>query len=102
MTSKRLEPKERREQILKAAVDLARDKGYHNLTRDGVAVVAGVSFGLVTRYFGTIDTLKQKVMSAAITLEVPEIIAHGLASGDPIARSAPVALKEKAVALISA
>jgi AcrR family transcriptional regulator len=97
---KRLEPKERRGQILAAAVELARDKGYHNLTRDGVAVAAGVSFGLVTRYFGSIDTLQQKVMTEAVEGDILEIIAAGLAIGDPIARQAPGELKVKAANLL--
>lgn len=98
---KRLEPTERRGQILQAAVSLAQDRGYHKLTRDGVAVEAGVSFGLVTRYFGSIDTLKQKVMRVAVEQDILEIIAAGLAVGDPIARSAPGELKVKAAQLIS-
>ena len=98
---KRLEPTERRDQILKAAVDLAKEKGYHALTRDGVAVQAGVSFGLVTRYYGAIDTLKQKVMDEAVRTGILEIIAAGLAVGDPVARSAPSELKVKAAQLIS-
>jgi len=97
---KRLEPKERREQILNAAVDIARTEGFHKLTRDGVAERAKVSYGLVTRYFGTIETLKQHVMRRAVADSIPEIIAAGLAMKDPIARTATDAAKKEAISLM--
>ncbi len=99
---KRLEPGERKQQILQVAVALARKEGYHSLTRGSVARKADVSFGLVTHYFGAIGNLRLEVMAEAIAQEIPEIVAHGLVTGDSLARSAPSALKEKAAALISA
>jgi AcrR family transcriptional regulator len=97
-----MEPGERKERILTAAISLAKEVGYHNLTRDEVAERAGVSFGLVTHYFGTMRGLRLSVMAEAIAQEIPEIVANGLATGDSLAKSAPPQLKEKAAALISA
>jgi AcrR family transcriptional regulator len=80
---------------------MARIDGYHAITRDDVALEAGVSCALVTHYFGTIRGLRLEVMTEAIAREIPEIVANGLATGDSLAQSAPTALKEKAAALIS-
>jgi len=97
----RADPKLRREHILNTAVGMARDVGYHKITRDSIAEGAGVSMGLVTRYFGTMKQLRRAIVRAAITQEIPEIIAQGLANGDNQAKKAPDDLKAKAVDLIS-
>ena len=102
MARQRLEPGERRAQILEAAVRLARIDGHHAITCAGVAGKIGVSFTLVTHYFGNIEGLRLEVMAEAIAQEIPEIIANGLATGDSLAKSASPALKERAAALISA
>lgn len=91
----------RKEHLLKTAVELSVDKGYNNVTRDGIAEAAGVSFGLITKYFGTMKQLRREIMRAAIKQEIPEIIAQGLANGDDRAKKAPVELKAKAATLIA-
>jgi len=96
----RTDPKLRREHILNIAVEMARKVGYHKITRDGIAEGAGVSMGLVTRYLGTMKQLRRTIMRAAITQEIPEIVAQGLANGDNQAKKAPDDLKAKAVNLI--
>jgi hypothetical protein len=96
----RTAPGLRKEQILNVAIDLARNDGYHNLTRDGIAEQAGVSMGLVTRYFETMAQLKRAVMQAAIHREIPEIIAQGLVIGDKQARKAPEKLKAAAADIL--
>ncbi len=90
----------RKENILSVALLLAKDIGYSKITRDGVAEKAGVSMGLVTKYFGTMIQLKKEVMRAAIKQEIPEIIAQGLANGDKRAKKAPQQLKDQAAVLI--
>lgn len=91
---------ERREEILSAALKLARQGNYQSITRDAIADEAGVSFGLVTRYFGTMNNLRRDVMRAAIKLEKAEIVAQGLALGDKHARKAPEELKKEAAAIM--
>lgn len=91
----------RKEHILAVAVTLAKAKGYQEITRDGVAEAAGISFGLVTKYFGTMSNLKRAVMGAAIAQGVPEIVAQGLANGDKRARKAPAELKLEAARILS-
>lgn len=93
----RVNPILRRENILIAAVELARENGYNKITRDDIAERAGVSMGLVTHYFETMVQLRRAVMRHAIQFEIVEIIAQGLANKDDHARKAPEELKKQAV-----
>lgn len=101
MSKKRKNPEARKDEILKAAVELAVEVGYNTMTRDAIAIHAGVSMGLVTHYFETMVQLKRAVIRAAITQEIPEIIAQGLANKDDHAKKAPEALKQQAIELIA-
>ena len=49
---RRLDPAERREQILDAANELLAEGGYEEVTVDHIAKAAGVARGLVHHYFG--------------------------------------------------
>jgi DNA-binding transcriptional regulator YbjK len=91
----------RKEQLLDVAIDLAVEENYAKITRDSVAERAGVSMGLVTKYFGTMNQLKTEVMRAAVKRGIPSIIAQGLATGDSRAKKAAPELKEKAIALLA-
>jgi len=97
---KRMRPDDRRDLILKSALELATRGHYTTITRDQIAEHADVSVGLVTRYFGTMPQLKRDVMRAAIRAEALPIIAHGLAIQDPHAQKAPSDLKQRAAALL--
>lgn len=99
--AKRMAPADRREQILDAAVGMARDIGFQKITRDGVAGRAGVAMGLVTRYFGTMCQLRRAVMRSAVKNEVISVIAEGLAIGDPHAKKAGPELKARVISFIS-
>lgn len=101
VTKTRANPKLRKEQILSTALDLARKNGCHKITRDSIARKAGVSEGLVSKYFGTMNNLRRTVMRAAISQRIPEIVGKGLANNDPYARKAPKDLREIAIATIS-
>lgn len=96
----RLKPEIRRAQILEFAVQAAREHGYQRITRDDVARRAGVSTGLVTRYFNTMPQLKRAVMRYAVRHEILEIVAQGLAAADPHARKASQELKQRAIATL--
>ena len=97
----RANPELRRDQILKVAVELSIKQGYNHIRRDDVAEAAGVSEGLVTNYFNTMNQLRRDIIRVAIKKEIPEIIAQGLANGDKHARKAPSELKEKAANIIA-
>lgn len=98
----RANPALRKGHILVVAVAMAKDVGYHKITRDAVAEAAGVSMGLVTRYFGTMTQLRRDIVRYAIREQVPEIIAQALANGDDHARKAPEELKMRAKAILAA
>lgn len=92
----RLDPTERKEQILAAAVRLALATSCRDLTRDAVAFEAGVSCGLVNTYFPRVAELREEVMRVAVRERHVGIVAQGLAEGSEIARSAPAALRSEA------
>ena len=49
---KRLDPAQRREQMLDAANDLFAERGYEEVSVEDIARAAGVTRGLVHHYFG--------------------------------------------------
>lgn len=98
---KRVDPSLRKGQILGAAITLSKIDGYHKITRDNIADKAGISVGLVTRYFGTMTNLRRAIMRAAITQNIPEIVAQGLANKDNHARRAPPELRAAAIKIMT-
>lgn len=107
MTKKRLQPDDRKQQILTAAIRVAaRPGGWGKLTREVVAREAGCAEGLPSKYFGTMVNFKRAIMREAIRLStlngVPpamydSVIAQGLAAGDKCAKKAPPELKARAL-----
>jgi len=85
-----------RDPVLKAAVTLAKRVGYRNIQQLEVAKLAQCSAGSVTNAFGTLTNLKREVMRYAVREGIVEIIAQGLADGNPYARKAEPTLKRKA------
>lgn len=101
MQPKRLDPDARKAAILTAAVKLATEKHYQTITRDDVAQAAGVSAGLVTRYFFAMPELRRRVMEEAVRRELLPVIAQGLAHGCPVAAGAPAWLRAKALTALA-
>ena len=98
MTKKRLQPDDRKRQILTAAIRVAaRPGGWAKLTRDAVAKEADCAEGLPSKYFGTMISFRRAIMRAAIHDWNLSIIAQGLAAGDKVAMIAVDALKRKAL-----
>ncbi len=87
--------------VLDAAVTVASDAGVHALTRVVVAGQAGVSEATVSNALGTMAQVREAVMREAIRRPVLNVLAQGLALGDPIARDAPDDLKQAALATVS-
>jgi DNA-binding transcriptional regulator YbjK len=96
VSKSRANPGLRKAHILAVAVDMSKDIGYQKITRDAVAEAAGVSMGLVTRYFGTMVQLRRDIMRYAVREGVLEIIGQGLAAGDDHAKKAAPELRAKA------
>ena len=98
MTKKRLQPDDRKQQILTAAIAVAsRPGGWPKLTRDAVAKEAGCAEGLPSKYFGTMVAFRRSIMRAAIVGENLAVIAQGLAAGDKCAQKADPELKARAL-----
>lgn len=97
----RLDPKVRREQILAAAVTLAKKHGYSRITREAITQAAGVSPRLLNYYYSTMEQLKRDVMRYAIKNKVLEVIAQGLVAKDPHALKVPEDVKRLAVATLT-
>lgn len=97
---KRPGPEVRREEIMAAALALAKKVGFSGVTREGVAKQAGCSPRLMNYYYGSIIQLKRDLMRAAIAAKELKVIAQGLAVKDRVARRAPEELKQQAVAAL--
>lgn len=88
--------------VLDAAVQLAAQRGYRNITRRQVADEAQVAVGSVNNAFGTMDGLRDAVMAAAVERELPAIVAQGLADKHPAACGAPETLRRAALESLAA
>ena len=75
----RLKPQMRKDQILEAAVELAKEYGYQNFTRDQVAEVVGVTAPLISVYY-PMTKLRHAVLRHATNNRIPEIIAQYIVS----------------------
>ena len=95
----RLKPQARAEVILIAAMRIARRPGgWASLTRARIATEARCADSLVTLRLGSMDVIRRTLMKRAIKHEYFDLIAQGLAAGDPSARALSPILKHKAVA----
>lgn len=86
-----------KDKILDAAFAMAVEGGFRNIRRDAIAERAGVATGTVHLHYGTMDNLKAAIMRRAIDAEQLDILAVGMAEGDPVASKAPKALRVKAL-----
>lgn len=95
--SKHLPSDVRHADILQTAVKLAKRDGFHNLTGVSIARAAKVSRGLVLRYFGNMDKMRDEVMKVAIRDEILPIVAQGLLIRHRVATKAPEKIRRQAV-----
>lgn len=73
---------DRKEDILKAAMSVAKKGNYSTITRAEVATEASCSEALVSKYFNTMNQLRKAVMRLAAQGGYPEVLAQGLSSKD--------------------
>lgn len=97
MTHQRKPPKQRTAELLEAALEVAQAQGFSKMTRQAIAEKVGVTPGLVTHRFSTMQELRRLVMRQAVKREILPIIAEGLALRDAHAMKAPDSLKRKAL-----
>lgn len=97
MTAK-LDPTDRRAQILTAALKLSAMNGYQRVTRDAVGQAIGIAPSLISHLFGTMPDFRRDIMRAAVRGRNLAVVAQGLAAQDPHARKAPQDLIDQALA----
>lgn len=93
----RMKPAIRKQQILDAAVELAVEKGYRNITRKDVAIASKSASGLIGRYFKTVAGLKRAIVETAIEREIMPILAENLSIKGEETKSLSPELKEKVI-----
>jgi AcrR family transcriptional regulator len=96
MSTKRLKPAVRKEEILAAALKLAAKHGYTQVTRDDIADKVGVGGGAIHYHFGTMAKLRTELMRYAVKQRHPRVVAQGLAGRNRHALKADDALKQLA------
>jgi AcrR family transcriptional regulator len=94
----RMNPDERRAEVLDAALRTAAAVGFMRMTREDVARAAGCTPGLVSARLGTMKRLRDEVMKAAVRREVLPVIGEGIALRHPHAIKAPADLQKRAAA----
>jgi hypothetical protein len=97
----RYKPAVRRELVLAAAIEVARQPGgWSRLTRQLIAIQADCSEGLVSRYLGDMPEARRAIMKAAIKAEIVEIIVQSIASHDGFAikKYLPAKLRQRSIA----
>ena len=94
---KRLDPAQRKQDIVTHALALAKQLGYTALTQRNVATAANCSPGLVINYFKTVQGLRTAVMLRAVEDEVEEVVAQGLVSKHEVALNAPQELRQRSI-----
>lgn len=94
----KLEARERKAQILRAALDLCSARTtYTRVTRDQIAERAGVPPSLITYHLGSMTDLRRHIMREAIRSECLAVIAQGIAARDRHAMKAPEDLRARAL-----
>lgn len=97
----RWNPRERRESILTHAMEVVRQRGEINVTRQDVAEKAQVSESLVSKYFATVHQLRKAVARKAKLLKDVEVLAAVMLSPRYRFRIENEALREEVLKTIN-
>lgn len=81
MTRIRLDPVDRKRQMTEAALVIVRGYGFKALTRVALAAETGTTDGLVNRYFGTRDKLRQAIAVEGVERRDVTIAARAVKDG---------------------
>lgn len=81
MTRIRLDPKDRKQQMLEAGLVLLRQYGVKALTRVAIANETGTTDGLVNRYFGNRDRMREEIIITGIRRNDATVLAQAIKSG---------------------
>ena len=95
-THTRMAPKDRKAEVLEAAIRTASKVGWRRMTRADIAAEAGTSDALVSTRLGTMEAIRKTVMREAVKRSIAPVVAQGLAERNPIAMKASDELKAAA------
>lgn len=70
-----------------AAIELAEEHGYRDVTREQIATEAGVATGSVNLYFGTMHKLRKTIVRHAMRTGNQLIIAQAILAKDAMAEN---------------
>lgn len=77
----RLDPDERKTQLLAAAVTIAGEKGFKKATRLAIAQHCNISKGLVSHHFGNREELRGALIEHAVKVKAVNILAGAVRMG---------------------
>lgn len=92
----RSDPEVRQQQLMEAAITVAKTEGWSKLTRAKVAYQAGVAASLINFYFGDKDSFRTSVMQEAVGRNLVSVVAEGLLYHNSAALEAPEPLRKRA------
>jgi len=96
----RKDPKVRKEEVLNAAIKVAKNTPYTQMTRLQVSEMAECAEGTINRYYGTMNQLRKAVMRRAVRDGIVNIVSLGLALHDTQAMESNAELRDKCSAKI--
>lgn len=79
---RREKPEARNAMIIEAALRVAARDGAQGLIRDNIAEEAGISSSLLHRYYGSMDILRETVITAAFKTENTDVLYKSLSIED--------------------
>ena len=100
MTRIRMNPDDRKRQMVEAGLVLVRNYGVKALTRVALAAETGTTDGLVNRYFGTREQMRSEIVIHGIKREDATVLAQAIKSGLYRFEDVPPKLMRKAQALV--
>lgn len=100
MSRIRMNPDDRKKQLLESAMVLAATYGIRAVTRAAVAAETGTTDGLVNRYFGGRTGLRESVIVEGVARKNKRIVAWALKDGYVI-EGAPRQLMREAQAMVA-
>lgn len=83
--------------IIEAAIMLAQQYNYREISRADIANVARVAESLVSFHFGDMDEVRNMIIRQAVDRRILSIVAQGLLDRHSIAMGAPAELKRSAL-----
>lgn len=93
---------DRIEQLLEAAMRVARASGYQQVSVSEIARQAGCTHPLVSHYLGTLASIKRTIMRRAVDKGDLVVLGQGLIARDRFALKAPEHMREQAMAAVMA